>query len=481
MVILDNKKQQLEQYFSSEPLADMMALMMDYNRQAEIRILDPGAGAGSLFLACVKAACSRGAATTSSVSVVAYEIDPSLSGILDSVMRTAKELCSDSGVSFSGRIICGDIISDYAKGLIDNRFTHVIANPPYKKIRVGSPEHVMLNRAGIPTTNEYAAFVDISCAALAPLGQISFISPRSFCNGMYFRKFRERFLDAMSIKRIHLFESRTSSFSDDGVLQENIIVSARKGGQHPKVATISSSTGPRSNIITSRRVPVEMIVHPKDSHMFIHIPTCGQKIAESLGELRCTLDDLGICVSTGKVIDFRARTSLRFSISAVPRTVPLVRPFNISGGVMQFPLESRHPNYVVSGPGTLGLLVPNGHYVVLKRFTTREERKRLVAAVWKPDCHNLAEKVIGFENRTNFFHSNGSGLDPDLADGLWAFLNSSIVDLYIRQFNGNTQINATDLRYLRYPAIRQLKKLGSLVDSSVFNQDEIDKAVKQVV
>jgi adenine-specific DNA-methyltransferase len=41
-----------------------------------------------------------------------------------------------------------------------------------------------------------------------------------------------------------------------------------------------------------------------------------------------------------------------------------------------------------------------------------------------------------------------------------AYLNSQEVDDYFRVFSGHTQVNATDLRRLRYPTIEQLKSMS---------------------
>ncbi len=82
---------------------------------------------------------------------------------------------------------------------------------------------------------------------------------------------------------------------------------------------------------------------------------------------------------------------------------------------------------------------------------------------------------IGFENHLNYFHCNGSGLDLDLARGLAAFLNSTLADTYFRQFNGHTQVNATDLRSFRYPTADQLVSLGRRLETSSWKQQQIDE------
>jgi adenine-specific DNA-methyltransferase len=59
----------------------------------------------------------------------------------------------------------------------------------------------------------------------------------------------------------------------------------------------------------------------------------------------------------------------------------------------------------------------------------------------------------------DYFHVNGHGLTMSLAKGLAAFLNSMVVDVYYRPFNGHTRVNATDLRRLNYPTKADPEKL----------------------
>ena len=65
-----------------------------------------------------------------------------------------------------------------------------------------------------------------------------------------------------------------------------------------------------------------------------------------------------------------------------------------------------------------------------------------------------------------------------VARGLAAFLNSSVVDLFFRQFSGHTQVNATDLRSLTYPTTGQLESLGSTIgDAFPPDQHDLDEIV----
>jgi adenine-specific DNA-methyltransferase len=114
-------------------------------------------------------------------------------------------------------------------------------------------------------------------------------------------------------------------------------------------------------------------------------------------------------------------------------------------------------------------------YLLTKRFTSKEERRRLVACMFDPD--QVKTKWVGFENHLNYFHARGQGLERHLAAGLFAFLNSTVVDQYFRRFSGHTQVNATDLRTLSYPDRNTLNAMGREMAALDLSQDEIDQLV----
>src|SRR5207249_10501589 len=97
------------------------------------------------------------------------------------------------------------------------------------------------------------------------------------------------------------------------------------------------------------------------------------------------------------------------------------------------------------------------------------------AAIYDPV--RIPSLRVGFENHLNYYHCNGGGLPIDLARGLAVFLNSTLLDLYFRQFNGHTQVNATDLRSLKYPTRSELIKLGSLIKDRLPDQDTLDRYI----
>jgi adenine-specific DNA-methyltransferase len=196
-----------------------------------------------------------------------------------------------------------------------------------------------------------------------------------------------------------------------------------------------------------------------------------------IAHLPAQLGDLGLSVSTGKVVDFRARAFLRPKPG--PNTGPLVYPAHFNAGLVRWPKPGKKPNALVDCPATAGLWMPAGTYVLVKRFSSKEERRRVVAAVFDPAL--VPAPHVGFENHLNVFHAGGAGLRPGVARGLAAFLNSTLVDTYVRQFNGHTQVNATDLRSLRYPGLAVLEALGARTEGRVSRQDELDRIVASVL
>ena len=459
------RKSQLGQFMTPTNIAHFMSLLFS-GRKNDVRLLDAGAGVGSLTDAFIKRWGSQG------VSVSAFEIDPMMISYLRETLG-----CYGNCNGFEAKIIDRDFIQDAVYRIkLGNkeRFTHAIQNPPYKKINSNSEHRALLRAAGLETVNLYSAFLGLTIELMEKGGEIVAIIPRSFCNGLYYKPFREWMLKKCSLDHIHLFHSRTSAFNDDEVLQENVILKLVCGKKQGPV-TITTSNDPSFSDLETHEYPFTQIVHD-DDQKFIHVPTApthggiaGVPLATK------SLMEIGLEVSTGPVVDFRLKEFLREQ----PETgaVPLLYPAHFSNGSLEWPRLSKKPNAIMNTAETKKWLYPNGSYTVVRRFSSKEERRRIVAHVVDPEA--FKENAIGFENHLNVFHSRKKGIDKNIANGLSVFLNSTAIDEYFRRFSGHTQVNATDLRLLRYPELGELRELGQwLQKQNRHTQELIDKQVE---
>ena len=158
----------------------------------------------------------------------------------------------------------------------------------------------------------------------------------------------------------------------------------------------------------------------------------------------------------------------------------MILPRHCRNGFVDWPQKS---GAVPNALSTLGaddeLVMPSGWYVLVKRFSSKEERRRVVASIFDPNRFEV--DGVAFDNKLNVIHRGNEGLPEPLAKGLAVFLNSSVVDAFFRQFSGHTQVNAGDLRSLKFPDADTLARLGDSVGDLMPSTDEIDNLVSREV
>jgi adenine-specific DNA-methyltransferase len=470
------RKSALGQFMTPAPVARFMASLFPPVTPQVCHLLDAGAGIGALSCAFLDRLASAEKVSFQNAVIEAYEIDDTLRLHLEATLA-----------SYAGRlpvtykVLSGDFISEAARKSLQGLrpFSHAILNPPYKKINSASEHRLVLRRAGIETVNLYSAFVALSLALMQPSGQLVAIIPRSFCNGPYYRPFREFLLRHAALRHLHLFGSRTKAFKDDDVLQENIIVRLERDGRQGDV-TVSSSTDDSFADLSTHEHPFDRIVFPDDPERFIHVPpSLARSAIECAPGICFSMKEIGIGVSTGPVVDFR----LQEHIQQKPTrgTVPLLYPGHFVGRATQWPKDGiKRGNAIKLNADTKKWLYPNGFYTVARRFSAKEERRRIVASVVTPATFPEAP-MLGFENHLNVFHEDKRGLPENLAHGLAAFLNTTAVDDHFRRFNGHTQVNATDLRLMKYPSRQALIALGKWARAqSGLTQAVLDDQLKKL-
>ncbi|MCC5807974.1 MAG: Eco57I restriction-modification methylase domain-containing protein [Opitutales bacterium] len=474
----------LGQYFTPAPVAKFMADFFE-TLPEEVALLDPGAGAGMLTSAFVLRALGQNP-RPKRIEVTAYEVDPRLIPFLRESMSFCEALCRRCGTTFSAEVVEGDYIESVPPCLENGplfgggqeRFDCVIMNPPYKKMHSDSTHRRTLSSHGLETVNLYTGFLWMAAKDLKAGGQLVAIHPRSFANGPYYRPFRRAFMDEVNIRRVHVFNSRSEAFQEDEVLQENVIQHVVKEPSNAPVRiTVSDHLeDPAKECL----LPREDFCNPADPDLFIHLIADDYDlgIRRRMRQFTHTLQDLGIVVSTGRVVDFRAKEFLQKVPSA--DSVPLIYPGHCQNGRVVWPREGfRKCNWFRRCPDSASQLVPPGDYVLVRRFTAKEEKRRLAA--YLISAEEVPARAFAFENHLNYFHEHGKPLAPDLAKGIATFLNSSLADSYFRQFNGHTQVNATDLRSLRYPSRDQLVEVCRGLGSQTLDTPTADRILDKIL
>ena len=153
-----------------------------------------------------------------------------------------------------------------------------------------------------------------------------------------------------------------------------------------------------------------------------------------------TFDSMGYRFRIGPVVEFRNQNDLCKEPGA--DTVPFLRMEHITKEGLRYPLPISKPQYLKKE--TSSLLLPIQKTVLVRRFSSKEESKRLRSCTYEGD-----HPYISIENHVNYM-TRKDGKPLSKKEILWAqsILESEDYELYMRMYSGNTQIGANDLNRL---------------------------------
>ncbi|OQY30108.1 MAG: hypothetical protein B6243_10745, partial [Anaerolineaceae bacterium 4572_5.2] len=456
------------------------------------RILEPAAGSGVLVFALIENLIVRKEEIEIWIDI--YEIDAELVQVLNKLLNIAIEKAKKNGIKIHAKVYVEDFVLRAIDAFYPSLFTQiesgqkkfdfVISNPPYFKINKDDARAKATQGKINGHTNIYTLFMALSSKMLSSQGKASFIVPRSFCSGIYFSKFRRDFLNNATPLAIHLFQSRGKIFSQNGVLQENLVFTFAKAKASKenlyRADTVSISTSKNGEELESRisrEIPFKYFLNNKDEHSFFRLPTglLDEKILDTVDLWEDSLESYGLEVSTGRVVPFRSKELLSDSITLGKSLSPLLWMQHIKPYEVFWYLDTFHKPQTISTKDK-SLLFENDNYVLLRRFSAKEDSRRLVAAPFLKN--NFESPYIGFENHLNVIFGKDASLGEVEAIGISALLNSAIIDRYFRIVNGNTQVNATELRTLPLPPFRIVFQIGEKVrELSDPDRDSIEKIV----
>jgi len=481
------------QYLTPQVVARFMAGMFDCSGPV-VRVLDPGAGSGILSCAVCEFLAEKPGIRC--IELTAYETEDGLAKLLEGVLDNLKQWLLERDIELSHEIRRVDFILANANSIGTQQhslFSHsadsydcIISNPPYFKIPKADPRAMAAAHVVHGQPNIYALFMAVSANLLKPSGQLVFITPRSFAAGPYFHRFRECFFEVVRPETVHLFGSRTEAFDRDAVLQEHVILKAiREDGWAIRATRhfveVSFCSGIKDmDMPQLRRVPMPEVIDMGSCNKFLHIPLSDeeQAIIHMVNSWSGSLHTFGLEISTGPVVPFRATRHISSDVGY--DTVPLLWMQNVKAMAITWPVPTRKQQYIISDDDSRCLLLPNRNYVLLRRFSAKEDRRRLTAAPYLAAILKDFE-LIGLENHLNYIYRPKGTLTKEEAFGIAALLNCKLLDVYFRSFNGNTQVSATELRSIPLPPLETIREIGGKALLAGVSTDELDAWVTELM
>jgi len=455
------ERKAIGQFFTPAPIAEYMGTMVQFRGQA-VRVLDPGAGSGILTMSVIDHLVKNG---VKHFEIDLYENNTAIIPLLKNTMQLARKRLLDAGCVLEYQIIEKNFIEDNQfawTGMMSNeKYDVVISNPPYRKISRDSLEASVMSSVVYGQPNLYFLFMAMGAKLLKENGELVYIVPRSFSSGLYFSAFRRWFLSEMRITNLHLFSSREAVGGEqDPVLQETVILRAIKTQAKQPAIEITESADAYCSSRTSRYTVDYRVCVGNDKNAFLYFPTNAQdiRVLAFVNGWTASLPKLGFRVKTGQLVDFREREWMCPNPSS--DTVPLLWAFNFNGARIQFPVRvPGKPQYLKDDSATKRLQMNRGNYVLLKRFTSKEEKRRLQCALLFDndfsDCRSLSA-----ENHVNYITKITGAMQREEMYGLFVLLNSSYLDKYFRILNGSTQVNATEMNAIPFPPLQSIKEMG---------------------
>lgn len=468
------------QFFTSKETAIFMAELLDVPTDKDaLSVLDPGSGSGVLSVALIDRL--QAFPNIKKIELVCYENDSKILGLLRSNLDW---VCRNASKDITYHIISDNYILsqmvDYnfmlGSDVDPPKYDLVIGNPPYMKIAKDAPEALAMPDVCYGAPNLYFLFAAMSLFNLNEGGEMVYIIPRSWTSGAYFKQFRKKFLEDGSLEHIHLFVSRDKVFEKESVLQETIIIKVKKTRIKPDAITITTT---QSNADFSNKTvfaaPYTTVVNGEESYVYLVTNEEETETLRKLNDLQDTLPSIGLKMKTGLTVDFRNRDALRDT--AEEQAVPLFYSQHIQNGKVVFPVGKEH-EYIVTTQ--TGLLQQNTNYLFVKRFTAKEEHRRLQCGVY------LARKYpeyteISTQNKINFI----CGL-RELSDcvvyGLYVLFNSTLYDCYYRILNGSTQVNSTEVNTMPVPPISIIEEMGKeLIRVRDMSEESCDNILRSYI
>jgi adenine-specific DNA-methyltransferase len=218
----------------------------------------------------------------------------------------------------------------------------------------------------------------------------------------------------------------------------------------------------------------------------LHLPSSDtdEQVIQIFKTWTGSLKSYNLEISTGPVVDFRSEEMI--NLKKTKNTVPLIWLHNIESMKFIWPRNNGYKGkvkgqYIINNNRSFSRLVKNRNYVLLRRFSSKDDDRRLIAAPYfSSTLPNIP--MLGIENHLNYIYHKKNELTDYETFGLAAILNSRLFDLYFRTFNGNINVSATELRDFPLPSFQLIQTLGQKIVETNKSKSrfDIDSLVSEI-
>lgn len=458
------QRKEYGQFFTAPMTADFMASLasIDYGK-TKLSILDAGAGSGVLSASIVAHLREKG--FSGDIELTCYETDPNVLPLLE---ENLSQIDKQYKVTYSIKTDNYLLSQKFGSSENSNLYDLIIGNPPYKKIPKDADEALSITEVCYGAPNLYFLFWAMAIHNLKPDCEIVYIIPRSWTSGAYFAKFRDYLFSQCAITHLHLFASRDKVFDGESVLQETIIVKVKKTKVLPEKVCITSSSTSDFSDVREFHAPYNAVV-AKNQYVFLVTDEHESDTLNRLSKFNNTLSSIGHPMKTGIIVDFRTREVLRNEPS--DNTFPLFYSQHIRNGRVEWPV-GKEDEYICTE--RTGFLQENTNYLLVKRFTAKEEKRRLQCGIYLQSDHPEYAH-ISTQNKVNFIKCE----TPVFTYGLYVLLNSTLYDTYYRILNGSTQVNSTEINNMPVPSIEVINAMGEQIMNQELTENNCNNILEQ--